>query len=86
MSKRTQCAAILALLRERGSEGLTPIDALNLVGSFRLGARIWDLRQEGYDIETQSHETPAGARVARYVLREVASSVTTGEQLDWWTA
>ena len=29
---------------------LTPIEALNMFGCFRLGARICDLRQRGYDI------------------------------------
>ena len=29
---------------------ITPIDSLNLFGCFRLGARICDLRQRGYDI------------------------------------
>lgn len=30
---------------------LTPIDALNLFGCFRLGARIWELRNEGYPVK-----------------------------------
>ncbi len=30
---------------------LTPLDALHKFGCFRLGARIWDLRHEGYQIE-----------------------------------
>ena len=76
---RTQVEGVLALLRERGSRGVTPLDALDVVGSFRLGARIFDLRAEGYDIETQVYETPNGSRVARYVLHEKA--VTTGEQV-----
>lgn len=31
---------------------ITPIDALNLFGCFRLGARIFDLKKMGYNIET----------------------------------
>jgi hypothetical protein len=31
---------------------ITPIEALNLFGSFRLGARIKDLRDMGYAIKT----------------------------------
>lgn len=31
---------------------LTPIEALNKFGCFRLGAAIHDLRKEGFDIET----------------------------------
>ena len=30
---------------------ITPLEALNLYGCFRLGARIWDLRQKGYNIQ-----------------------------------
>lgn len=30
---------------------LSPLEALQKFGCFRLGARIWDLRHEGYQIE-----------------------------------
>jgi hypothetical protein len=73
----TQCETILRLLRERGERGLTPLDALELAGSFRLGARIWDLRQQGHDIRSETVTTAGGSRVARYVLVEPA------EQLSW---
>lgn len=33
---------------------LTPIDALNLFGCFRLGARICELRESGYQIINES--------------------------------
>ncbi len=33
---------------------INPLEALNLYGSFRLGAIIHVLRQEGYEIETKS--------------------------------
>lgn len=39
---------ILEHLKNKGS--ITPIDALNLYGSFRLGARIYDLKKKGYNI------------------------------------
>ena len=44
----TQNVQILRYL-ETGKT-LTPIDALNLFGSFRLGARIFELRQQGHEI------------------------------------
>lgn len=31
---------------------ITPIEALNRFGCFRLGARIYDLKREGMDIKT----------------------------------
>lgn len=42
--------AILNHLKNVGP--ITPIEALNLFGCFRLGARAWDLRQKGYDVIT----------------------------------
>ena len=36
---------------QRGN-AITPIEALNLYGCFRLGARIWDLKKQGYYITT----------------------------------
>ena len=69
-SNASQEARILALLRERGYIGLTPIAALREVGSFRLGARIWKLRQDGHNIVTERVTTESGARIARYILVE----------------
>lgn len=66
----TQTDALLDLLRRRGPVGVTPLDALDAIGSFRLGARVWDLRRAGHDIRREWWETPGGARVARYVLDE----------------
>jgi hypothetical protein len=47
---KPQTRAVLALLRERGSRGVTPLDALEVVGSFRLAARVSELRAAGYDV------------------------------------
>lgn len=33
-------------------KSITPIEALNKFGCFRLGARIFDLKKQGYDIIT----------------------------------
>lgn len=48
---------------------ITPIDALNEYGCFRLAARIDDLRKEGLDIETIK-EQKNGKRYARYQVRQ----------------
>lgn len=45
----TQTTAILQYLKQGNS--LTPLSALNLFGCFRLGARCWDLRKQGYNIQ-----------------------------------
>jgi hypothetical protein len=56
---------------------LTPIDALERFGCFRLAARVADLRAEGLDIETVT-ETRNGKKVARY---RVAQPVLPGFEL-----
>ena len=66
----TQNELLLDLLRVRGRHGVTPMDALTGVGSFRLAARVYDLRQAGYEITSSRFRTPSGAMVARYVLEE----------------
>jgi hypothetical protein len=61
----TQTEAILAHLLS--GKSITPLDALNEYGCFRLGARVLDLRKEGYNIETEIiHEN--GKHFARYWL------------------
>ena len=62
----SQTDAIRAHL-ESGQD-LTPLDALDLYGCFRLAARIDDLRAEGLDIETII-ERRGRKRYARYKLR-----------------
>jgi hypothetical protein len=64
-------AAVLSLLRERGEAGLTQLQALDEVGTFRLGARVWELRDElGPDEEIVTEwATFRDKRVARYILR-----------------
>ena len=47
---------------------ITPLEALDRYGCFRLAARIIELRKEGLDIETVT-ETRNGKKYARYVLR-----------------
>lgn len=48
-------------------KSITPMDALNLFGCFRLGARIHDLKSEGYDIKTEI-KVVNGKRFAEYSL------------------
>ena len=46
----TQKDQILTHLK--AGKPITPIDALNMFGCFRLGARIFDIKQEGHSIKT----------------------------------
>ena len=51
---------------EKGKK-LTPLDALNKFGCFRLSARILDLRKEGYDIISENI-TKKGKTFAQYSM------------------
>ena len=50
-SGKTQCDYLLEYLERYNS--ITPMEALNAFGCMRLGARISDLRADGYDITTE---------------------------------
>lgn len=71
----TQRTRILNHLRE--GHDITPLKALGLFGSYRLGARVWDLRQEGYDIQSEILSDGQGRTYARYWLNREDSNVTT---------
>lgn len=62
----TQANAILAYMQ--AGNGITPIEALDLCGCFRLIARIADLKHRGYDIVTEKVKVAGGKYVARYHL------------------
>lgn len=68
---RTHKAQILAYLQS--GKSITPIDALQLFGCFRLGARIYDLRKSGVEIlmERRKSVNQNGHRVsfAMYALK-----------------
>jgi hypothetical protein len=73
MSKHTpQQEMILRYMRDFGS--ITPLDALREFGCMRLGARIYDLKRRGHQINStmDSSTNRYGHRVryARYSLRE----------------
>ena len=66
MNASSQCAAILDALSH--GKTFTSLDAVHLFGSTRLGGRIYDLRQQGYDIESV-WETDGKKRWVRYRLK-----------------
>ncbi len=63
---RSQAIEILRALQ--AGQKLTPIEALNRFGCFRLGARIYDLKKQGFSIKSKMVETQDGKRVAEYSL------------------
>lgn len=62
----TQNAQILAHLKT--GKSITPLDALKLYGCFRLGARIFELRQDGHNIHSERVPVGPGKLVASYTL------------------
>lgn len=78
-SKPSQADAILAHLNAHGT--ITPLEALERYGCFRLASRIFELRQRGIKIESESMRTPGGAEVARYRL--TSPSPVAGQTALW---
>lgn len=64
----TQRDHILAHLNK--GVALTPLEALDRWGTFRLAARILELRKQGYDIRSEPHITKHGARISKYTLKD----------------
>jgi len=58
-----------AKIRDRLESGksITPLQALRLYGCFRLGARVYDLRQAGMNIKTETIKRN-GKQYAKYTL------------------
>lgn len=81
----TQNSQLLALLRARQGVGVTALEALNLIGSLRLAARVNDLRAMGHDIESTMVTLDSGKRVARYVLIPHRPTEPAPTLWDGWT-
>ena len=72
MKNNSQRKKILHYL-ENHKNGITPREALDRFGCFRLGARIFELKKIGYNIVTEYdsyvNEDGHAVRYGRYVLR-----------------
>lgn len=68
---QTQKEMVLAWLKARGS--ITLLEAMKELGIMRLGARIFDLRADGYPIissvETTQNRFGVPTTYARYILK-----------------
>lgn len=68
----SQESMILQYMRDYGK--ITPAQAMEEIGCYRLGARIWDLRYAGHKIKTEmvEHVNRYGKKVkfAAYSLEE----------------
>jgi hypothetical protein len=72
MDNLTQNDKILSYLEEGNS--ISPIDALNHFGCFRLASRIHDLRSDGHLIETVRN---AERKYAEYKLADAGVDAST---------
>lgn len=71
---RSQCNRLLEYLR-KNKKGITTYQAFSILGIHRISARVADLRDRGYKIDTIMHrETVDGMpRIwGQYILRETA--------------
>lgn len=66
MKTQSQEKAILQYLES--GKSLTQLEALPLFGSFRLGARVYELIRKGHPIKSQMIKTGTGKRVAQYSM------------------
>ncbi|PCJ57908.1 MAG: hypothetical protein COA65_08595 [Rhodospirillaceae bacterium] len=64
----SQTTQILWYLKEGNT--LNPLQALDMFGCFRLGARIWDIRDMGINVKTTLITTSTGKVVAEYQLQK----------------
>lgn len=65
MKNKSQKLAILGWLSS--GKKLTPLEALSKFGCFRLGARIWELKDVGHNITSKLVDRN-GKKVAEYQL------------------
>ena len=61
----------------KSGKTITPIEALNLYGSFRLAARIASLRSQGHNIVTEGKDQWAVYRLVSGVSQHVPASSFT---------
>lgn len=63
---QTQCKMILSALQN--GDRLTHLDAENRFKCLRLGARIYDLKKQGHNIQSRMIKVPSGKRVKQYFM------------------
>lgn len=69
--------AVLELL-QRSPNGVTALDALEAVGSFRMAARVAELRELGYAVSSETIRTASGKHISRYRLEDAPEQLAVG--------
>lgn len=75
--KKSQTLQVLDYIKEYGS--ITPLEALENIGCFRLGARIWELKDMGFPV-TGTMVTENGKRFKRYYMKSRSESANPERQ------
>lgn len=73
--KLTQEDKVLAYMQQHGS--ITSWDAFVNLKITRLSGRIYDLREQGYDIDMNYEKNAEGARYGVYTLKEDRYEIAT---------
>ena len=68
MRSRYDSQKSLVLNHLKNDNSITPLEALNKFGAFRLSAIIFDLKKDGYDIDTEIIKN-GGKHYANYKLK-----------------
>lgn len=68
MAQKTQLSLIKTHLETKPS--ITALEALGLYGVFRLAARIYELKAQGWPISTEVRYDPNGKQYAVYSLED----------------
>lgn len=79
---KSQTTLILEALQN--GDKLTPIEALERFGCFRLCARIWEIKAMGFDVKKETIDVgDDGKKVACYYMKQkqaTLASIPHGEQ------
>ena len=76
----TQCEQVLKHMKEHGS--ISSIEAFFDYGITRLSARIWELRNNGYEIETDMMKVKSEKGVVKHYARYQIKTDGDGEQVQ----
>ena len=68
MRSRYDSQKSLVLNHLKNDNGITPMEALKLFGAIRLSAIIFDIKKDGYDIDTEIIKN-GGKHYANYKLK-----------------
>ena len=74
-----QTEMVLDYIQKNGS--ITPLEALQFLGCFRLGARVWEIRSSGIPVEKEMVEEN-GKRYAKYYMKKSRPADGTAERQE----